>query len=123
MDTDKMTIDEIRCAVTLWAADEPLVRRVYLFGSRAKGTHRHDSDVDLAVLHEADPELLPPCCESSAMARHCTWDDYGADWTKALAGLLTAQVHVQPASRTDTQIIWPALKECRICLYRRSTRD
>jgi hypothetical protein len=61
-----MTVEDISAAVTAWAAGEPLVRRVYLFGSRATGTSRPDS-ID---------------CDSR-------------------------------------QRVVPALKESRICLYRR----
>lgn len=32
--------------------NDPRVRRVVLFGSRAKGTHREGSDIDLAVFGE-----------------------------------------------------------------------
>ena len=31
-----------------------------LYGSRARGTHRHDSDADLAVLLSGDPEPRMP---------------------------------------------------------------
>ena len=37
--------------MTTWAEAEPLIRRVYLFGSRARGDNRSDSDIDLAILN------------------------------------------------------------------------
>ena len=36
-----------------WAAGKPFVRRLWIYGSRAKGTARPDSDLDMAV--EIDP--------------------------------------------------------------------
>ena len=39
-------------------AQEPAIEQVWLFGSRAKGTHQPGSDVDLALVGEAiDREL------------------------------------------------------------------
>ena len=47
-----------------WAARTDSVREVWLFGSRAKGTSRPDSDVDIGIY------LMPPA--------------EGADWALAL---------------------------------------
>ena len=43
--------------IAAWARDAPGVTACYLFGSRAKGTSRPDSDVDLAVEVETVPGL------------------------------------------------------------------
>lgn len=34
-----------------WAKSVSMIERVWLFGSRIKGTERHDSDLDIAVEH------------------------------------------------------------------------
>ncbi|WP_434032700.1 nucleotidyltransferase family protein [Cupriavidus sp. a3] len=44
-----MDIDEIRSIVAAWAETQPLVVKVWLFGSRVRGTERPDSDIDIAV--------------------------------------------------------------------------
>jgi predicted nucleotidyltransferase len=36
-------------AIYEWAANNPYVCAVYIFGSRAKGTPRADSDLDIAI--------------------------------------------------------------------------
>ena len=36
-----------------WASEKPFVRRVWIYGSRAKGTPKPDSDLDVAL--EIDP--------------------------------------------------------------------
>src|SRR5690606_13670191 len=36
-------------AISEWAVRHP-IKEVWLYGSRARGTHRQDSDVDLAVV-------------------------------------------------------------------------
>jgi predicted nucleotidyltransferase len=44
-----MEIDEVRHIVATWAETEPLVQKVWLFGSRVRGTERPDSDIDIAI--------------------------------------------------------------------------
>lgn len=56
MTDSTFTIDAIKRAVCTWAKSSPKVRRVWLFGSRAKNTHREDSDIDIAI--ELDSTLL-----------------------------------------------------------------
>lgn len=52
-----MTVETIRERVQL-AAEEYPIRRITLFGSRAAGTNREDSDVDLIVEFSAPVSLL-----------------------------------------------------------------
>lgn len=42
-------------AIRSWAAEKPFMIRVWIFGSRARGDHRPDSDLDIAIEHEALP--------------------------------------------------------------------
>jgi predicted nucleotidyltransferase len=44
-----MDILEVKRRVAAWAAQQPLVTKVWLYGSRVKGTERPDSDIDIAV--------------------------------------------------------------------------
>jgi len=44
-----MNIKELIKIVAQWAHDEPLVTKVYIFGSRARDDYREDSDLDVAV--------------------------------------------------------------------------
>lgn len=44
-----MDIHEIGNVVAEWAATQPLIVRVWLFGSRVRGTAHPDSDIDVAV--------------------------------------------------------------------------
>jgi len=43
-------------AIARWAAEQLEVRRVWLFGSRAKGSHRPDIDVGIELETVADSE-------------------------------------------------------------------
>lgn len=44
-----MNIEELKVQVRLWAASEPLVNKAYIFGSRYRGSHHKNSDLDLAI--------------------------------------------------------------------------
>lgn len=44
---DPIFLELLRCI-----QEEPKVKRAILFGSRARGTHRYNSDIDLALLCE-----------------------------------------------------------------------
>jgi len=45
-----ISIDQIREIVTDWADPHREIKRVFLFGSRARGDSTSDSDVDLALV-------------------------------------------------------------------------
>ena len=56
------TEDDFRNRAAEWAERQPRVRRLWMFGSRAKGNPRPDSDLDIAVEIEPVPdseETLP----------------------------------------------------------------
>ena len=44
-----MIDDSIKESIREWAHSWPNVTRVFIFGSRARGDHRADSDLDIAV--------------------------------------------------------------------------
>lgn len=44
-----MEIDDIVEVVRGWAESQPLILRVWIFGSRVRGTARINSDIDIAV--------------------------------------------------------------------------
>lgn len=44
-----MDIEDMRDAVAKWASTQPLIRKAYLFGSRVRGTHKPNSDLDVAI--------------------------------------------------------------------------
>jgi predicted nucleotidyltransferase len=41
--------DVDRAKIVEWAKKHRLIEKVYLFGSRARGDHKPDSDIDLAI--------------------------------------------------------------------------
>jgi predicted nucleotidyltransferase len=103
-----MTHDEICEAVQAWAAGEPLIRRVYLFGSRAKGSAKENRDVDIAIFFDCQPSA-----RTSELIQNVRV------WRSALQSRLAVSPDIQPVRRFSEPCVWKYLKECRICLYRR----
>jgi len=54
MTTDAVLMDSLKGI----EAVRPMIDRLILFGSRARGDHRPDSDYDLLVIARRDPALL-----------------------------------------------------------------
>lgn len=96
-----------------WAASNPIVDRVWLFGSRVKGTNRPDSDLDVAIEHGAAP-------------------GDGDVFTTSLMAPKEWQAELQPHARLkldmwsyrpgDTDRIEGALKEASRLIYERHKR-
>jgi hypothetical protein len=116
----------IRQAVTEWAVGEPLVRRVYLFGSRAKALAGSDSDMDLAILHNVNPKVRPTC-DSESQAHFFTWEDYRDRWRAGLEAVFRGRAVVDAwpidwktsALVARRGVVVPAVKDHGIRLYRR----
>lgn len=90
-----------RQAIVTWAAAQPLVAAVYLFGSRAKGAARWDSDIDLAY------ETHPDGSETPFTVAFFN----GEVWQQQLQGLLPVPVDLQYAAPGEDDIVWPAVQE------------
>lgn len=52
-----MTIDQLKEAIKMVSSNYP-IERVYLFGSRADGTNKSDSDIDLIIEFSKRVSLL-----------------------------------------------------------------
>lgn len=74
-----MDIEAMTTAVAKWASTQPLVRKAYLFGSRVRGTHQPDSDLDVAV------ELFTLPGDESLLA---TWISEAQQLKKSIAGVV-----------------------------------
>lgn len=97
----KMTIAE-------WAASKPPISEVFLFGSRVKGVHRPDSDLNVAIRIEAGAE-----------SPLTTWIYEGRGWCEELDALLNVSVHLQMMDESDT-VVLPAVREHGTRIFPRS---
>lgn len=78
-------------ALAAWAAGRPEIAEVWLFGSRAKGTARPDSDVDLGlVLVPGEPGHDWPLGN---------WMALGGAWRDEVRGMLGRDVSLEAFSR------------------------
>jgi len=80
-------------AINCWAADQPRMLAVYVFGSRAKGTHRPDSDIDLAVVMDGETEG----------EQHANW------------------IFIESESRSTRQLILPVHTDIHVALESNKT--
>jgi predicted nucleotidyltransferase len=93
-----------------WAAGEDIVQRVWFYGSRFRGTHRSDSDIDIAVEHGKRPgdsnEFTTAISESS-------------QWEDAINRKTYLKVDVQSYRTGDCPTVGAGLEAgCRI-IYER----
>jgi predicted nucleotidyltransferase len=98
--------EQLRSALAGIRAD---VVAVYLFGSRARGTARDDSDVDLGVLVRGEPAA--------------TLDGMGMDLLVDLERALRLPVDLVVLNRAPTDLVHRVLRDGRLLLERdRSAR-
>jgi predicted nucleotidyltransferase len=72
-----------------WAENHPSISEIWLFGSRATGTHRPDSDLDLALLLKQGGAVL-----GLYLSRE-------KHWTNELSRMLGLKVHLRPTQEGD----------------------
>jgi predicted nucleotidyltransferase len=90
---DDLPADAVRL-IRDWAARTDSVREVWLFGSRAKGTSRPDSDIDIAIY------LMPPTPTSDwALAAYTA---NGDAWQHELERLLGRHAGIATSGKAGT---------------------
>ncbi|MEO8461462.1 MAG: nucleotidyltransferase domain-containing protein [Dokdonella sp.] len=103
------TLDELGEIVRNWAAAQPRVSAAYLFGSRVKGTHRQDSDIDVAV------ELFTPKGNPGGF---CDWADLADELRASLGSLLSVALDLtQYENPNETPTVHQALVAASMLVY------
>jgi predicted nucleotidyltransferase len=110
-----MGIEEISKKVAAWATDKPLILRVWLFGSRARGEHREDSDLDIAI--QLDLAEIRGVDESGGFA---TWAFDTDGWDKELADLIPLEIDLEQFVPGQTLVIAAALERSSILVYNKA---
>ena len=102
-----MDIESIKRVIAGWASREPLVKKVYIFGSRATSDYRDDSDIDVAVeIHRLPGE------ESITAA----WMDVAEGYREQLSKLLPYPLHLHSLDG-DSPIILEGAYRNGILIY------
>ena len=95
-----------------WCHAKPFVRRLWLFGSRLRGTHRDDSDLDVAL--EIDP--LPK--DEDVLT---SWISESSAWETELRAIVPYQVDLQLYDLDDARsVVVGYVKCCGMLLYARA---
>ena len=95
-------------AIQQWASNESLVQEAYIYGSRAKGVARPDSDLDIAIRLSGDTEEQ----------RTENWIFEGEQLTSGLDSLLPITVHLEAIGEGDL-VVQPAVLEHGILIFQR----
>lgn len=101
--------DEWLCGLRLWASRNDSIRQLWLFGSRATGRSRPDSDVDLAVF------LVPPVGQDNP-ALGC-YTARGDEWQEQLEEIVGRHVSleaIEPGTDLDAKV-----RRCGVLLWSR----
>ncbi|NNC71465.1 MAG: nucleotidyltransferase domain-containing protein [Sphingomonadaceae bacterium] len=92
--------------IRLWASTKAEIVDVHVFGSRAKGTYREDSDIDIAVRTNVEEEL-----------KFGFETDVHSDWQSELQQLLQYTVQLEFAEPELDERVWPAVAEHGVKVY------
>jgi predicted nucleotidyltransferase len=79
----------------IWAQQRPGIRRLWIFGSRARGTHRPDSDLDIAF----EIDRLP-----TDQAAEEFQTQVRPSWMAELSALFGLKVHLEPMVGDATNV-------------------
>jgi uncharacterized protein len=105
-------LDQIVSVVATWAAKQPLVGRAWVFGSRARGEEKDESDIDIAV--ELDLASAQRVDESGGTA---TWMLKCGDWDSELASLFPVPVDLEQFMGAKTPAIKAAIRGSSVLAY------
>ena len=101
--------DEWLHGLRSWAAANESVRQLWLFGSRACGRAREDSDVDLALA------LMPPIGKHDwALGNYF---EFESEWKRQLQAIVGRDVSIEPlVPGTDADV---RVRRCGVLLWAR----
>ncbi len=107
-----MEIAKIVRVLAEWARTKQLILRVYVFGSRARGTQRDNGDLDLAV--ELDPRSFPGADDSGGFA---TWMFETKGWKEELESLIPLKIQLEYYHGDETPTVHAGVQESSILAY------
>jgi len=89
-------MEAILAELNRWASDTPTIRRVWIFGSRARGEARPDSDLDVAIeLYVLTPHESPTE----------VWFENAGAWRNEISELFPFRVDLELLDDSSTPTI------------------
>lgn len=107
-----MDLERLTEVLRDWAAAKPLIRKLWIFGSRVRGDNRPDSDLDIAI--ELDLSAAQGCDDSGGMA---TWMFDSEGWPEEIQELSGLQVDLQQFDGANTPTIQSGLELSSLPVY------
>lgn len=101
--------------VASWAKENPSISRVWFFGSRVRGNHKADSDLDIAV--ELDQKAFTGSDESNGLA---TWILFSTAWEAELQSILSYKIQLELWLTEETPTIDSGLAHSSKLVYEKS---
>ncbi|MFZ5523842.1 MAG: nucleotidyltransferase family protein [Pseudomonadota bacterium] len=111
-----MEVSQVASVVSMWAREKPLVKRAYLFGSRVRGDHRTESDIDIAL--ELDPNQFRGVDESGGLA---TWMFETKVWKEELEKIIPLKVQLERYHPVQTPTVGKGLAQSSQLVYEKAT--
>lgn len=99
-------------AIAEWARGKPLINRVWFFGSRVRGDHFPNSDLDIAV--EIDSSSIQG---SDASGGYATWCFESKAWQCELGLILSLKLDLQYYREGETPTIQAGLDQSSVLVY------
>lgn len=109
------SLENIIKSIEGWAKQNPLVGKVWIFGSRVRHDARLDSDVDIAI--EIDLSAAKGSDESGGFA---TWSFECQSWINEIQARLPFKVDVQQFLGARTPTIKNALNRSSVLAYKKN---
>ena len=110
-----MNVSQVASVVSAWARGKPLVKRAYLFGSRVRGDHHAESDIDIAL--ELDSEVFRRVDESGGLA---TWIFETKGWKEELEKLIPLKVQLERYHPDQTPTVKKGLTQSSKLAYEKA---
>ena len=105
-------LDALSADVAAWAKKKPLLKRVWLFGSRVRQDFRLDSDLDIAI--ELDVNAAEGSDESGGIA---LWMFDKDGWKEELQAISPYEVQLEQYLEDQTPTIKCALERSSQLVY------
>ncbi|WPL12666.1 nucleotidyltransferase domain-containing protein [Thiorhodovibrio litoralis] len=104
-----MLSDDVKDRIQNWALAEPLVKKAYVFGSRARDDYKDDSDLDIAV------EIQPLLGDENLLA---TWIFEAEELKARLAAVVPEyKVDLQWFDGENTETIKEGIEKSSYVIY------